>query len=475
MSDIKRTENNGSDRLLTPELLHDLRSPLNQILGYSEMLGEQAAEEGQTGYVPDLQKINKAGRQLLGILNNEAHSPSASVEAEVSTPVEPILDGSAKGLVLVVDDNKMNRDVLSRRLASQGYSVVMAENGIEALAKARAQSFDLVLLDIMMPEMDGFEALRQMKADSTLAHIPVVMISALDDLESIVRCIDLGAEDYLLKPFDPTLLKARVGASFELKRAHDREKELYTKLQASHLRLQELEQLRDDLTHMIIHDLRTPLASVISGMRTLEAMGGLDAGQQEIVEIATSGGDTLLGMINDLLDVEKIESGAMELDYALLDAATLMQSAVGQVSQLAEDSELKIVQELGENLPAFQGDEDKLKRVLVNLIGNAIKFTPSKGTVTTSIQLTDDRKSLRFSVCDTGQGIPQEAFGRIFEKFGQVDSHKNGHVAGTGLGLTFCKLATEAHGGQIGVESSPGSGSTFSFTIPVEESRSRGV
>jgi signal transduction histidine kinase len=386
------------------------------------------------------------------------------IESIPSVPVAT--NGNFDALILVVDDNKMNRDVLSRRLAGQGYSVVMAENGRAALEIIRTQDFDLVLLDIMMPEIDGFEVLRTLKSDESLHHIPVVMISAVDALESIVKCVELGAEDYLLKPFDPTLLKARVGATLAKKQAHDREKRLHAELQESHERLKELEQVRDDLTHMIIHDLRTPLASVISGMRTLEALGGLDRNQLEIVEIATSGGDTLLGMINDLLDVDKIESGAMQLDYVLLDAQELMSSAVTQVTPLAAEGNLQLEHEVDPDLPPFYGDEEKLRRVLVNLLGNAIKFSGAGGTVTTAIRLGGDKKSLEFSICDTGQGIPTEAFDKIFEKFGQAGSHNNGRTPGTGLGLTFCKLTTEAHGGHIGVASSSGKGTTLSFTIP---------
>ena len=135
------------------------------------------------------------------------------------------------GIVMVVDDTETNRDLLSRRLQRQGHQVVMAENGLEALELLKAQSVDLVLLDIMMPRMNGYEVLEQMKSDHSLRHLPVIMISALDDVDSIVRCIELGAEDYLFKPFNPTLLKARVNACLEKKRWRDRETAFYQQLQ----------------------------------------------------------------------------------------------------------------------------------------------------------------------------------------------------------------------------------------------------
>ena len=226
-------------------LIHDLRTPLNQIIGYSEMLLEQAQEQGRDDFVPDLQKTHAAGQQLLALINGHFHPTheSATPAADEMTNEEvaelppsafrlPPFTPAAQGFVLVVDDIAANRDVLTRRLERQGYATATAENGRQALERLRADNFDLVLLDIMMPEMDGYEVLQRLKADETLRHIPVIMISALNELDSVVRCIELGAEDYLPKPFNPTLLKARIGACLEKKRAHDRETQLFAQLQA---------------------------------------------------------------------------------------------------------------------------------------------------------------------------------------------------------------------------------------------------
>jgi signal transduction histidine kinase len=253
----------------------------------------------------------------------------------------------------------------------------------------------------------------------------------------------------------------------EQRHAHDVEVRFTHKLQESYRRLQELEEMRDNLTNMIIHDLRTPLTSIITGMQTLEAASDLNETQQEMVSIAITGGGTLMGMINNLLDVEKMESGKMQLDYAALSPAELVVSAVSQVASLAESAGLTLVQHIGPDLPLFQGDEDKLVRTLVNLLGNAVKFTPVGGTITVEVRQSDDGRTLLFSVSDTGEGIPTEAFERIFEKFGQVESRRGGHKRSTGLGLTFCKLAVEAHGGSITVDSTPDKGSVFSISIPL--------
>ncbi len=461
---------------LPSALLHDLRTPLNHILGYTELLLDAAPEDEVAG---DLGRIRAAGSQLLAIMDSNFQAVRALdvVAAQVAAPPFPKLEtptaprpsapGTGRGLLLVVDDMDANRELLCARLKVEGYATDTAENGREALEMVAARPFDMVLLDVMMPEMDGFETLRLLKADEATRHIPVIMISAMSELDSVVRCIELGAEDYLSKPFNPVLLRARIGAGLDKKRAHDREAALFAQLQDNFKRLQELERQRDDLTHMIIHDLRTPLTSVIVGMETVELMGELNADQHEMLAIALSGGATLLGMINDLLDVEKLESGAMTLDIAPIAPAELVKSALAQVASLAAGKSLLMEARVVPGTPDFSGDAGKLRRVLVNLLGNAIKFTPSNGVVSVGVDRDADADRVSFAVRDTGEGIPPEAFGRIFEKFGQVEARQAGRAMSTGLGLTFCKLAVEAHGGQITVESELGAGSTFRFWIPL--------
>jgi two-component system sensor histidine kinase/response regulator len=463
-------------------LIHEMRTPLNQIIGYSELLAEQAQDSGQPDFVSDLQKIRTAGKQLLNLIDDNFHPildpqtiavsllpESAQEVVFAGESLEAVDGGVDQGLLLVVDDNEANRDVLSRRLERQGYTVATAENGRKAIEMLSADAFDLVLLDIMMPEMDGYEVLQLLKADAHLKHIPVIMISALSELDSVARCIEMGAEDYLFKPFNPTLLKARIHACLEKKQSHDREANLFNQLQDNYQRLQELEKLRDDLTNMIVHDMRTPLTSVITGMQTLDAVGSLNEDQQIVMSIALGGGNTLLAMINDLLEVEKSESETMQLDSCLLCVATLVDAAAKQLMPLADVNELNLVQSIPTDLPPLEGDEDKLRRILVNLIGNAIKFTHGGGTVTVEARHSEEYQAIVFSVTDTGEGIPPESLGRIFEKFGQVESRKGGRTMSTGLGLTFCRLAVEAHGGNIGVESVLGEGSKFSFTIPLTQ------
>ena len=224
---------------------HQLRTPLNHIIGYSEMLLEEADDQKLESFSTDLNKIHAAGKQLVSMINDlldpvyfqAAPKPPASTTADPTAifrdtdtrkrPLSPNSNSAAQSLsgrLLVVDDNEGNRDMLSRRLRNEGFDVETAEHGIKALELIKSQPVDLVLLDVMMPEMNGYEVLERLQADSTLRNIPVIMISALNEIESVVRCIEMGAEDYLPKPFDPVLLRARVTASLEKKHLRDIER-----------------------------------------------------------------------------------------------------------------------------------------------------------------------------------------------------------------------------------------------------------
>ena len=461
------------------DLRHDLRNPIGQVLGYGEMVLDDLRDLDRPDLVADIEKIHAAAKRLLALVDERLNAdalglagtpPPAPIQPSpaASIPSLPTSGAQAEseesGLLLVVDDNEENRDVLARRLQKQGHWAVTASGGREALEALADQPFDLVLLDIMMPDMDGYQVLSRIKSDPKTQRLPVIMISALDETDSVVRCIEMGAADYLPKPFNPTLLRARVGSSLREKRARDRELRYTAELAESYRRLQDLERLRDDLTHMIVHDLRTPLTSLLSGLQTVPLVGDMNETQAEMLEIAVDGGQTLLGMINDLLDVEKMEQESVPLDRTQLTAPGLIERAASQVRLLAQANSLTLVERAAMDLPPFPGDEDKLRRTLVNLLGNAIKFTPEGGTITASAEVSDG--TILFGIRDTGEGIPPEAFDRIFEKFGQVESRKAGRKMSTGLGLTFCKLAVEAHGGRIWVESRPGEGSVFFFTIP---------
>jgi class 3 adenylate cyclase len=243
---------------------HDLRTPVNAIIGYSEMLIEDAEEAGADALTADLRRIHGAGHKLLALIDDivrlsegageggdegVASMVRETVSSIRSLEAAALVPGVTGGRILVVDDNEINRDVLRRRLQRQGYEAVPADDGRRALELLRAEDFDLVLLDILMPGINGYQVLEQMKSDSELRHIPVIMISALDEIDSVVRCIEIGAEDYLSKPFNPVLLEARLGASLEKKRLRDREV-MYRK------QIEVEKKKSDELLHVILpHDI----------------------------------------------------------------------------------------------------------------------------------------------------------------------------------------------------------------------------
>ncbi len=269
-------------------LRHELRTPINQILGYSELIREEAADAGHSVYDADLQRIRQAAKTILNLINENltderialigevvdrgaqtatpfpfalAPAPAAGVRHPPENPppapdaealaqvVHPVVDVSAQlahsasaeiagrpslapGRILVVDDNEGNRELLARQLSRQGHSIASAPDGQAALERLRAESFDLVLLDMMMPVLDGYSTLVALKADPALSHLPVIMISALDEIASVVRCIERGAEDFLPKPFNSTLLRARIDAGLEKKRFRDQERAYLADIQA---------------------------------------------------------------------------------------------------------------------------------------------------------------------------------------------------------------------------------------------------
>jgi signal transduction histidine kinase len=234
-------------------------------------------------------------------------------------------------------------------------------------------------------------------------------------------------------------------------------------------RVLELERLRDDMMDMIVHDLRTPLTGVISALQTIEAADYDPELTREFVPSAISSAQTLLGLINTLLDISKMESGEMQIDLSPVRFRDVAEAAMVQVGPLAEDRSHEIALDLDPGCQPVQADQEKLTRTVVNLLANAVKFAPPGGHVRLSSRC--DQGGLTFAVSDDGPGIPPEYHQRIFDKFQQVESRKAGQQHSTGLGLTFCKMVAEAHGGRIWVESEAGKGSTFSVFIPARPSR----
>ena len=359
--------------------------------------------------------------------------------------------------ILVVDDTPANLQVLVGMLKEHGHRVRPVLEGRLALRAAKAEVPDLVLLDINMPDMNGFEVCEQLKADPKLADTPVIFISGNTETVDKVRAFSVGGVDYVTKPFQMAEVEARVATHLELRR---KRRELQESIEA----LRRLETLRDSLVHMVVHDLRSPLAAISACLEVIK----WDAEEQHRhelaadVEMALHATRTIIRLVNSVLDVSKMEGTEMRLQLAPADIAAVARESIDELESLVGTRQL--VRDWPEDPVMAVVDRDVVARVMQNLLGNALKFTPATGLITVAVEANDDM--VRVAVLDTGPGIPREYRERVFEKFGQVDAVLRGQRFSTGLGLTFCRLAVEAHGGHIGVDSEVGRGSTFWFVLP---------
>ncbi len=361
------------------------------------------------------------------------------------------------GRVLIVDDQDANRLLLRDLLESQGHEVTEAADGTEALQRVSEVAPDVVLLDIGMPGMDGFEVCRRLKADPATASIPVLLVTALSQRDQRLLGIGAGANDYITKPVDRSDLSLRVRNAIRMR-------QLYLEVEEQYRRLEKLELLRDSLVHMIVHDLRSPLAGIRAylDLLKLDGAGKLDMELTDSIDAARKVAVEMTDMVSDLLDVSRLEVGKMPLELAPADVGALVVEAVGAAGAAAR---VRIRVEPPADKLRVVCDAGVIRRVIANLTGNAVKFTPVSGQITVLVR--GDGAEVRVEVTDTGPGIPQEYHEKVFEKYGQVEAARHGAKHSTGLGLTFCKLAVEAHGGRVGLESAVGKGSTFWLILPV--------
>ncbi|OGR66565.1 MAG: hypothetical protein A2X31_04400 [Elusimicrobia bacterium GWB2_63_22] len=361
--------------------------------------------------------------------------------------------------VLMVDDTPANLELLSVMLKGRGYKVRAAVSGKLALQAARNDPPDLILLDISMPEMDGYEVCAQLKSEERLKDIPIIFLSALTETMDKVKAFGAGGVDYISKPFQFEEVEARVEAHLELRR----QKFL---LQENYSRLRGLEQKRDDLVNMIIHDLRTPL-TIIAGYNELiteDKKNTLSAESAGYISENVKAVQQMMQIVSDVLDTSKMEEGQMTLQLADCDLGALLAEGAAGMASLLKGRKIRFTPPAN---PVFvRADRELVFRVVQNLLGNALKYTPDDSGLI-ELKLQPEGGRVRVEVSDNGPGIAPEHRQRVFEKFGQVGIRADHKRYSTGLGLTFCKLAVEAHGGSIGVDGEAGKGSSFWFELPV--------
>lgn len=365
-------------------------------------------------------------------------------------------DPAVVGRILVVDDNETNRVLLQEMLELDGHRVVLATDGPGALARVAEEEPDLLLLDVNMPGMDGLEVCRRLRSDPVTASLPIILVTALADRSHRLNGIKAGANDYLTKPIDRADLLLRVHNALQMRRLH-------RDLARQYGQLQRLEQLRDSLVHMLVHDLRSPLTGVAVYLE-LATDRVRELGSPDLLADFESMGQSvrmLTDMVSNVLDVSRFEADAMPLRLVAVDLRSLVAEAI---ATLGRSRHATVHFAPPPSAVPAMADPDAIRRVIANLVGNALKFTPRGGVVVVEVGAGSVGPEVR--VTDTGPGIPAEHHHRIFEKFGQVAGPDGPKIAASGLGLTFCKLAVEAHSGKIGLESEVGTGSTFWVSLP---------
>jgi signal transduction histidine kinase len=363
--------------------------------------------------------------------------------------------------VLIVDDLAENRDLLTRWLHLHGYRSQAVDNGAAGLALLRDRAFDLVLLDIMMPWMTGYEVLEAIKSDPTIRHVPVIVISALDDLDSVVRCIELGAEDYLFRPFNSVLLSARIKVSLEKKRLRDLEQSAREAVEAAN-------QAKTEFVSLVAHELKTPLTAIrgYTDLLLKGMVGALTSSQVECLTAIQGNAEVMTALVADLADISRIEAGQIQLALQPVHLAGVVSAVIQgfRHDMNARNQTLDIA--LPQDLPAVYADITRLTQILNNLIGNAVKYTPDCGTISISAGSDPATAAVVVTVRDTGIGISRNDQKRIFDRFFRSSDRRARAMPGTGLGLNITRLFVELHGGRIWFESELNSGTTFFFTLP---------
>jgi signal transduction histidine kinase len=361
-----------------------------------------------------------------------------------------------KGSVLIVDDEPIACDMMEGFLSPEGYDITFANSGAEALVLVKKLSPDIILLDVMMPAMDGFEVCQRLKSDKRWRHIPILLVTAFGGKEELIRGLDAGADDFLHKPVDDLELRARVRSLMRIKKQFD---ELEATLH-----------LREDLTHMIVHDIRTPLTAIMGYSEMLLAKKTLTVTDEKDTRGILNQAYRLDAFLNDMLILAKLEAEKLILNRSMADINQLIEQVKNSYDIVALSKKVDLVINLPKKSQQVFLDVNLFQRVLENLISNALKFSPSGGTATVEIEYPRAKTSsqlplphLRVKIFDQGPGITEEDRERIFDKFEIVKLEETNSQIG--LGLAFCKMVVEAHGGHIFVESNNPVGSIFTLEI----------
>ena len=372
-----------------------------------------------------------------------------------STPVTPAVPDAC---VLVVDDTVQNVRLVGAMLAEAGYDVMPASSGPQALDRAAHRVPDLILLDLMMPGMDGLEVCHRLKADERTASVPVIFLTASEELQHLLAAFNAGAVDYVTKPFQGAELLARVRTHVELKRARE-------SLLHLNRRLRDLNDEKNEFLGIAAHDLRSPLNQII-GASQLVLADPILAGSEsaEMVEIIQRAAEHMNQLVTNLLDANAIERGEMKLNVGLCDLGSLAADVVTAHQPRAHAKQQSLLFTPPAGALNIRADRASIIQVIDNLLSNAVKYSPRGKTI--RVRVNARNGDVRCEVCDEGPGLTGPDMKRLFGKFARLTARPTGGESSTGLGLSIVKKMVEAQQGRVWCDSEPGRGATFTVEFP---------
>ncbi len=351
--------------------------------------------------------------------------------------------------ILVIDDEPDNFDVIDALLSQEDYELSYAASGPVALSSLESYDPDLILLDVMMPDVDGIEICRRLKGMPSWRTVPIIMVTALSSKDNLARCLEAGADDFIGKPVNGLELRARVKSMLRLKYQYDE--------------LQGLLQLREDLVKMILHDVRNPLSGLLLGLELLRSPNYPEAKRLHRLETVYSLAQSVQTLVEELLQVTLTEAGQLTLNYSSVDVGELVQCCLSRFEAIAAQKNLSLVSQGSESPTGLELDAALFQRVLDNLMSNAIKFSPQGTQITMTVRELNPEQ-IQIEVIDGGPGVPDELREKIFEKYEIGTMMAN--ISQIGLGLAFCKMVIQGHEGTIQVHPHPEQGSIFQILVP---------
>jgi two-component system sensor histidine kinase/response regulator len=372
-------------------------------------------------------------------------------------------------LILIVDDTVLNLKLLSHVLENGGYKHIKAQNGKEAIELAEKNHPDLILMDIMMPEMDGYEAVKQIKARDGLEDIPVIFLSALTETDDKIQAFKYGGVDYITKPFQKEETLARIDTHLKIRNLQKQLNDRIDILKDREVELSRLNKKKDDLVRMVSHDIKNPLTGIIGLVKLMRDTDEITTDERKhMLSVIENSGNNLLNMVREVLDRESKKKVPESVELANVEVTEVIERIISmnKAKAMLKGIDLKYniePEDLRANL-----DQNKIEIAVNNLVSNALKFTPARGTVSVSVSQIDESESILFEINDTGIGIPKGMKDDLFDSEIQYSRMGTGGEAGTGLGLDIVHLYVSMHSGEIWVESEENIGTTFFIKLPVD-------